>query len=269
MKILKNVFELNKAVKNYKNIGFVPTMGGIHKGHESLINISQRKNKETIVSIFVNPTQFNQKKDFNNYPRNINKDIRILRKLKVSYLFLPDVNEIYKKKMKNFRLKKTDKILCAKFRKGHFEGVLNVMNRLLSIIKSRQVFMGEKDFQQYILIKRILGKKYKVDIIGCPTIRENNHVALSTRNKLLNKSAIKTASKIAKKLSKLKKLSLSQTNELINLSKYKNVFKKKFKIKIDYLEFRDEKKLKLNNFKSNFRIFIAYYINGVRLIDNF
>ena len=156
MKILKNVFELNKAVKNYKNVGFVPTMGGIHKGHESLIKISQKNNKETIVSIFVNPTQFNQKKDFKNYPRNIRKDISILRKLKVNYLFLPEVNEIYKNKMKNFKLNKSDKILCAKYRKGHFEGVLNVMNRLLSIVKSKHVYMGKKDFQQFILIKRIL-----------------------------------------------------------------------------------------------------------------
>ena len=100
MKILKNIFELNKAVKNYKNVGFVPTMGGIHKGHVSLIKISQKNNKETIVSIFVNPTQFNQKKDFKNYPRNIKKDISILKKLKVNYLFLPDVDEIYKNKMK-------------------------------------------------------------------------------------------------------------------------------------------------------------------------
>ena len=155
MKILKNIFELNKAVKNYKNVGFVPTMGGIHKGHESLIKISQKNNKETIVSIFVNPTQFNQKKDFKNYPRNIRKDISILKKLKVNYLFLPEVNEIYKNRMKNFKLNKSDKILCAKYRKGHFEGVLNVMNRLLSIVKSKSVYMGEKDFQQYMLIKRI------------------------------------------------------------------------------------------------------------------
>ena len=267
MKILKNVFELNKAIKNYKNVGFVPTMGGIHKGHESLIKISQKYKKETIVSIFVNPTQFNQKKDFKNYPRNIKKDISILRKLKVTYLFLPEANEIYKKKMKNFNLNKSDIILCAKYRKGHFEGVLNVMNRLLSLVKSKDIFMGEKDFQQYKLVKKILGKKYKVNIIGCPTIREKNKIALSTRNKLLNKSAIKTASKIANKLNVLKRL--SQTNKSLNLLKYKDDLEKKFKIRIDYLEFRDEKKLKLNNFKSKFRLFIAYYIDGIRLIDNF
>ena len=267
MKILKNIFELNKAVKNYENVGFVPTMGGIHKGHVSLIKISQKNNKETIVSIFVNPTQFNQKKDFKNYPRNIKKDISILKKLKVTYLFLPEVNEIYRKRLKNFKLNKSDRILCAKFRKGHFEGVLNVMNRLLSVVKSKNVFMGEKDFQQYRLIKKILGKKFKINIIGCPTIRESNKIALSTRNKLLNKSSIQAASKIAIKLNKLKKL--SQSGKLLDLSKYKYELENKFKIKIDYLEFRDEKKMKLDNFKSKYRLFIAYHINGVRLIDNF
>ena len=141
------------------------------------------------------------------------------------------------------------------------------MNRLLSIVKSKQVFMGEKDFQQYKLVKRILGKKYKINIVGCPTIRENNNIALSTRNKLLNKSAIKKASKIAKKLDKLKKL--SRYNKLLDLCRYKDELERKFKIRIDYLEFRDEKKLKLNNFNSKFRLFIAYYIDGIRLIDNF
>jgi len=267
MKILKNVFELNKAVKNYKNVGFVPTMGGIHKGHESLIKISQKNNKETIVSIFVNPTQFNQKKDFKNYPRDIKNDILILKRLKVTYLFLPEVEEIYKRKMKKFILNKSDKILCAKYRKGHFEGVLNVMNRLLSIVKSKYVFMGEKDFQQYTLIKRLLSKKYNINIVGCPTIRDNNKIALSTRNKLLSKSSIVKASKIAKKLFEVKKL--SKINNSINLSKLKKELESKFSIRIDYLEFRDEKKLKLNIFKYKYRLFIAYYINGVRLIDNF
>ena len=267
MKIIKNIFELNKAIKNYKNIGFVPTMGGIHKGHTSLIKISQKKKEKTIVSIFINPTQFNKKDDFKKYPRNVKKDISILKKLKVSYLFLPEVEEIYKKRMKNFTLNKSDKILCAKHRKGHFEGVLNVMNRFLSIIKSKDIFMGEKDFQQYTLIKRILGKKYNIKIIGCPTIREKNNIALSTRNKLLSNSAIKKASKIANKLLKLKEI--SKTNNLINLSKLKKNLENKYKIQIDYLEFRDEKKLKLNNFKSKYRLFVAYYINGVRLIDNF
>tara|TARA_B100001250_G_scaffold354070_1_gene327727 strand:- start:2901 stop:3713 length:813 start_codon:yes stop_codon:yes gene_type:complete len=270
MKIIKNIFELNKAIKNYKNISFVPTMGGIHNGHKSLIKASQARSMKTIVSIFVNPTQFNEKADFNNYPRNFKRDIKILKKLKVEYLFMPQINEIYKKKMKKFILKKSEKILCAKFRKGHFEGVLDVMNRLLYIIKSKNVFMGKKDFQQYLLIKKILGKKYKINVIGCQTVRDKNEVALSTRNKLLNKNSINKASKIALKLIELKRKSkLNNLKMSINLSKIKSKLEKKYKIKIDYLEFRDEKNLKLNNFKSNYRLFIAYNINNVRLIDNF
>ena len=148
MKIFRQKILLQKNIFEVKNLSFVPTMGGIHKGHASLIKISQKNKEKTIVSIFVNPTQFNEKKDFKKYPRNIKRDISILKKLKVSYLFLPEVEEIYKKKMKNFTLNKSDKVLCAKHRKGHFEGVLNVMNRLFSIIKSKYVFMGEKDFQK-------------------------------------------------------------------------------------------------------------------------
>ena len=266
MKTLLNKIDLNEALFGVSNLGFVPTMGSLHQGHISLIKNSKKQCKKTIVSIFVNPTQFNNKKDYTKYPKNKKKDLSILKKLKVDFVFLPNINDIYNFKRK-IKIHKKDKILCAKYRKGHFEGVLNVMNRLLSIVKSKCVYMGEKDFQQYMLIKRILGKKYKINIVGCPTIRENNKIALSTRNKLLNKSYIKKASKIAIKLDKLKKL--SKMNKFVDLSKYKVELENKFKIKIDYLEFRDEKKMKLDNFKSKYRLFIAYHINGVRLIDNF
>ena len=158
MKIITSIFELNKEIKDYKNIGFVPTMGGIHAGHKSLIKASQNKKSKTIVSIFVNPTQFNKRDDFKKYPRNIRKDIAILKKMNVEYLFKPSTREIYKFKAKKFNLKKKDKILCAKFRTGHFEGVLNVMNRLMTIVKSKDLYMGEKDYQQLYLIKKFLSK---------------------------------------------------------------------------------------------------------------
>ena len=165
MKIITSIFDLNKEIKNYKNIGFVPTMGGIHAGHESLIKASQKKKSKTIVSIFINPTQFNKKNDFKKYPRNIKKDIAILKKLNVDYLFRPSVKDVYRFKSKKFNLKKNDKILCAKSRNGHFEGVLNVMNRLMSIIKSKDLFMGEKDYQQLYLIKKFLSKKFRVCLL--------------------------------------------------------------------------------------------------------
>ena len=144
------------------------------------------------------------------------------------------------------------------------------MNRLLSIIKSKYIFMGKKDFQQYFLVKKILGKKYKINIIGCPTIRDKNKIALSTRNKLLNKDSIIKASSIAKELLNFKrKLDLKKLKKPINLLKLKSNFEKKHKVKIDYLELRDEKNLKLKSFKSKYRLFIAYNIHNVRLIDNF
>ena len=245
-------------------------MGGIHKGHISLIKASQKKKNMTIVSIFVNPTQFNKTTDFKNYPRNIKRDIIILKKLNVNYLFLPTTKDIYKFKSKKFVLRKKDKILCAKFRKGHFEGVLNVMNRLMSIVKSKDLFMGEKDYQQLHLIRKFLSKKFDVRINACPTIRTANKIALSTRNKLLNKRSLEKVSNIAKLLIKLKKETKLHSSKLkLDLSNYKQKLEKKFNIKIEYLEFRDEKNLKLNNFKNKFRLFVAYNINKIRLIDNF
>ena len=269
MKIITSIFDLNKEIKDYKNIGFVPTMGGIHAGHISLIKASQNKKNKTIVSIFVNPAQFNKIKDFKNYPRNIKKDIVSLKKLKVDYLFLPKTKDIYKLKSKNFILKKKDKILCAKFRKGHFEGVLKVMNILMSLIKSKDLFMGEKDYQQLFLIRKYLSKKHNVQINSCQTIRTTSKVALSTRNKLLNKKSLKKASDIAKFLHKIKLKSKSHSLIYLDLPNHKNELEKKFNIKIEYLEFRDNKTLKLNNFKNEFRLFIAYNIENIRLIDNF
>ncbi len=270
MKIITSIFDLNKEIKNFKNVGFVPTMGGIHNGHISLIKASQKKNKKTIVSIFVNPTQFNKISDFKKYPRDLENDIISLKKFKVNYLFLPTTKDIYKFKAKKFVLRKKDKILCAKFRKGHFEGVLNVMNRLMSIVKSKDLFMGEKDYQQLHLIRRFLSKKFNVRINACPTIRTSDKIALSTRNKLLNKKSLEKASHIAKLLIKIKKRTkLHKSKFKVNLSDYKKELEKKFNIKIDYLEFRDEKNLKLNNFKNKFRLFVAYSINKIRLIDNF
>ena len=202
MKILLNNKSLFKSLRPFNDLGFVPTMGGIHKGHLSLINKSNKLCKKTIVSIFVNPKQFNNKKDLKSYPRNIKKDLKILKKSKkVDFVYLPKFKDIYKDKKKSkITLQKKDKILCAKFRKGHFEGVLDVMSKLTKIINPQKIFMGEKDFQQLYLVKKELKNNYK--------------------------------------------------------------------IKIDYLELRNIKNLKLSNTKNNSRLFIAYYLKNVRLIDN-
>ena len=270
MKIITSIFDLNKEIKDYRNVGFVPTMGGIHAGHKSLIKASQNKKNKTIVSIFVNPTQFNKRDDFKKYPRNIKNDIAILKKLNVEYLFTPNARDIYKFKAKTFNLKKKDMILCARYRSGHFEGVLNVMNRLMTIIKSKDLFMGEKDYQQLYLIKKFLSKKFKVRINSCPTIRVNKNIALSTRNKLLSINSLKKAAEIALFLKKIKyKSKLHASKLILKLPDCKKKLEKKYNIKIDYLEFRDEKNLNLNNFKNKYRLFVAYYIDNVRLIDNY
>ena len=158
MKILLNKNDLNEALYGVSNLGFVPTMGSLHLGHISLIKYSKKKCKKTIVSIFVNPSQFNNKNDYAKYPRNIKKDLLILKKAKVDFVFLPNKNDIYNFKRK-IKINKKDMILCAKYRKGHFEGVIDVMDRFTKMIKPKKIFMGEKDFQQLYLVKNYLKKK--------------------------------------------------------------------------------------------------------------
>ena len=270
MKILLNKTSLTKSLRHFSDIGFVPTMGSIHKGHLSLINKSNQMCDKTIVSIFVNPKQFNNKKDFKTYPKNIKKDLKLLNQNKtVDFVYIPKFKDIFKNNKKpKIKLIKKDKILCAKFRRGHFEGVLDVMDRLTDIIRPNKIFMGNKDFQQMILVRKYLKKKYNIDVVGCKTIREKNKVALSSRNYLLSKGNLIIASKIVKKLINVKKNIKTKKNKNKYLLTVKNNFQKQFKIKIEYLELRNINNLKLSNITSTSRLFVAYYLNGVRLIDN-
>ena len=270
MKILLNNIDLNEALFGNSNIGFVPTMGSLHDGHISLIKKSLKLSNKTIVSIFVNPKQFNNKQDYKKYPRNIKKDLKILKKLKVDFVYLPKIKDIYKAKNKiKIKLNKQDKIMCAKYRKGHFEGVIEVMTRLTKIVSPSKIFMGEKDFQQLLLVKKYIEKNFKSKIISCKTIRDKNKLALSSRNTLLKKDDLINAGKISKSLIIFKK-KLSNKKNINNLIFIKkNELKKKYGIKIDYLELRNIKNLKLTNTIKNAKIFVAYFINKVRLIDNF
>ena len=270
MKTLFNNTDLNEALIDNSNIGFIPTMGSLHNGHISLIKKSLKLSNKTIVSIFINPKQFNNKNDYKKYPRNIKKDLKILKKLKVDFAYLPKIKDVYSSKNKiKIKLGKKDKILCAKYRKGHFEGVIEVMTRLTKKVNPSKIFMGEKDFQQLLLVKRYIEKNFKSKIISCKTIRDRNKLALSSRNILLNKKNLNTAGKVARNLINFKK-KLFKKKELRDLIfMKKNELKKKYNIKIDYLELRNTKNLRLTNKTKNAKIFIAYYINKVRLIDNF
>ena len=270
MIIFKSINKLNKEVNFKANIGFVPTMGTLHKGHISLIKSSKKVCKKTLVSIFINPTQFNKKIDLRNYPKNLKNDIKILKKLKVDYLFTPSVREIYKNKKNNkIKLHKKDKIMCALYRPGHFDGVLGVINQFLQKFKPKHIFFGEKDFQQLLLIKKFIKNKFKIKIHSCSTIRNKNKVALSSRNILLSNDAIKKSSYIANLLFKFKnklRKNISFKEKLNDIIYEINSLKK---IKIEYLEIRNKINLSKNYNRSNFKIFLAYYNNKIRLIDNY
>jgi len=270
MIIFKSLNRLNKEVNFKANIGFVPTMGSLHKGHISLIKSSKKICKKTLVSIFINPSQFNKVNDLKNYPRNMKRDIMILKKLKVDYLVTPNVSDIYRsKKNTKIKLNKKDKIMCALYRPGHFEGVLAVINQFLQRFKPKCIFFGEKDYQQLFLIKKFIKNKFKTKIFSCSTIRDKNKLALSSRNILLSDQDIKKSSFIANLLLKFKKkikknisLKKNLNNIIYKINSIKN-------IKIEYLEIRNKNNLSKNYNKNNFRIFLAYYNKKIRLIDNY
>ena len=270
MKILLNKTSLTKSLRHFSDIGFVPTMGSIHKGHLSLISKSNQSCHKTVVSIFVNPKQFNNKKDFKTYPKNIKKDLKKLSQTKqVDFVYIPKFKDIFKNNKKpKIKLNKKDKILCAKYREGHFEGVLDVMDKLTNIVMPTKIFMGNKDFQQMFLVKNYLKNKYNTDVVGCKTIRERSKVSLSSRNYLLSKENLKLAGKIVRKLINLKKNLKNKKNKNKYLLIVKDDLQKRFNIKIEYLELRNINNLKLSNVINNSRLFVAYYLNGVRLIDN-
>ena len=270
MKIFKSKHKLQKEILNIKNISFVPTMGGLHRGHVSLIKKSKTFKGKSVVSIFINPKQFNEKKDFLKYPRNLKKDLKVLKRLNVDFVYIPTLKDIFSFRAKNkIFLDKSSKKLCGKSRKGHFEGVLNVVNRFLEIIKPKYIFLGIKDFQQcYLINKHILKNKINTKVIYCKTIREKNGVACSTRNNHLNKNQFKIASNVFKYLKKMKKLS---QEKLLNFKiiKIKNDLMNLGLKKIDYVELCNLKTLKApKNRREKFKIFVAFYINKIRLIDN-
>ena len=267
MIIFKSINKLNKEVNFKADIGFVPTMGALHQGHESLIKKSQNKCKKTLVSIFVNPAQFNNKKDYKKYPKNIKNDIKLLKKLKVDYVLIPSINDVYKNKnKKKFKISKSKIILCAKYRPGHFEGVLSVINQFIKKININKIFLGEKDYQQYILIKEFLKKNSKVKTILCRTVRMKNGLAYSSRNRLLNYKSIKVSALF---VSKIKRMFSLLRNNLNNRSILNNFLDKNKKFNIEYMELRNRNNLNKKINKKNVKIFFAFYVQGVRLIDNF
>ena len=246
-------------------------MGSIHKGHISLVNKSKNKKFFSIVTIYVNPTQFNEKVDFENYPRNPKKDINLLKINKCDAVYFPTEKEMYPKGLKTKKIiSKFRNILCDKFRPGHFDGVLTIVKSLFNVIKPDHAFFGEKDFQQLKLIEELVSKfNLPIKIHNCKSIRSTNGISHSSRFKILNNNDKKTLDAAAILFHEFIE-NYKKNTKMNNISKLK---KKLLKInikKIDYIEIRDEKNLKekMKATKKS-RLFVAFNINKVRIIDNF
>jgi len=268
MKIILSKKKLLKFIKSEKKLGFVPTMGSLHHGHISLIKKSISQCNKTVVSIFINKPQFSRKSDFQKYPKNLKKDISVLKKIKTDYLYVPTNKQIYPNG-RNLKIKinSLSKRLCGKFRPGHFEAIADVIDRFIKIIKPKKIYFGEKDMQQLKIIEHYIKKNnIKTKVVGCKTVREKNGIALSSRNLLLSLKEKEIAAKIYKFLLGIK-------NDLILKKINLNQIKKNiFKIganKIDYIKLLDINKLiKPYKKKNKYKIFIAYYLGSTRLIDN-
>ena len=266
MIIFKSINKLNKEVNFKASIGFVPTMGSLHKGHISLVKNCQKICDKTLVSIFINPSQFNRKTDYKNYPRTLDRDIKILKKLKVDYVLVPNIKEIYSRNTpRKISINKKYKVLCGKYRSGHFEGVLAVINKFLKDLKVKKIFLGEKDFQQYFLIKNFVKKRFKTKVVLCKTIRMSSSLPYSSRNKLLDNKSIRIAQKFTKKIIDVFKNIKKNTKKTYLLQSIKN----NSNIKIEYLELRNKNNLSPTFNKKNLKLFVCFYIKKVRLIDNF
>ena len=268
------IVKLTNLKKNNFRIGLVPTMGALHKGHISLVKKSIKENDYTIVSIFVNPTQFNNKKDLNLYPKNLTKDCNYLDSISADIIvFAPEINDIYDKKLsvKKFNFYDLDKFMEGRYRKGHFNGVVTIVTHLFNIIKPNNAYFGEKDFQQLRIIQELVrDNNIPVNVIGCQTIREKDGLALSSRNIKLSKHYRKIASKIYEIINYVR-INFSSMSFLEIYTYVEKFFDNIPEIKLEYFTIAESKilqpvKEKIKNKK--YRAFIAVRLNGIRLIDN-
>ena len=274
MKILENKRELDELLAkiraNGTKIGLIPTMGSIHDGHLSLVENAIKENFFSITSIFVNPTQFNDLKDFKKYPQNKKQDIEKLNTVKCDAVFFPQIEELYPKGIKRKKtISKYRDILCDKFRPGHFDGVTTVVKSLFDIVTPDTVFFGEKDFQQLKIIKELIKKNnLPIQLIDCPSVRSKNGMSLSSRYNNFNTYQEILFNQISLKINDCVNLLKKQIdiNNLKNLYQYLEEDKK---IKVDYLEVRDDDELLLTQKNKNARLFISFYIEDIRIIDNF
>ena len=268
MKIIIHKNKLINLLDKEKKLGFVPTMGSLHAGHISLVKKCISQCNKSIVTIFINKPQFNKINDYRKYPRSLRKDIKCLKKLKVNFLYIPLEKEIYPNgPNKKIKINSLSKKLCGRFRPGHFEAVVDVIDRFIKIINPKNIYLGEKDMQQLKIIEHFLKKNNKTTkVVKCKTIRNKSGIALSSRNALLSINEKIIASKIFKILKNNKRNIIKNK---LNLTKVK---KKIYKLGVSKIEYM--KKINVNKLikpyikNNNYKIFISYYLGKTRLIDN-
>ena len=274
MKIVTKTNELNSILRVVKDsrklIGLVLTMGNIHQGHLSLVKEAKNANDFVLATIFINPTQFNNESDYNSYPQTLEKDIEKLKNLNCDLLYMPEINDIYPSGLiKEKSILKYRDILCDKFRPGHFDGVTTVVNTFFNIIKPNNSYFGEKDFQQLKFIDELVNvNNHKINIIPCSSVRDDQGMSLASRNSKFNEYESKIFNQLAGKIPKLINL-LKQKNSKDHLGDFIKDLSKINIHKVDYCEIRDEEELKITNDFSKARLFIALYIDQIRIIDNF
>ncbi|WP_313112458.1 pantoate--beta-alanine ligase [Aequorivita sediminis] len=270
----QSLVEALLSIREKNKIGFVPTMGALHKGHISLVKRALEENDVVVVSIFVNPTQFNNSSDLDKYPRTPKDDIALLHNLeKELIIYLPEVSDLYSGSVssKNYYFDGLENEMEGRHRKGHFDGVGTILDKFFRIVQPDSAYFGEKDFQQLQIVRKLVEiENLPVNIVGCPILRESNGLAMSSRNKRLTEKQFAEASIIYKILNEVKdnfsSTSLSNLNEMVAERFLQNPH-----LDLEYFEIADEGTLKtatqLNN-GAKYRAFIAAYAGEVRLIDN-
>lgn len=263
-----------KTIKTTNStIGFVPTMGALHQGHLALMQRSLKENDDTVVSIFVNPTQFNNPEDLAKYPRTLEEDVKKMRGLSDKMiLYAPSVDDIYEGKTisQHFDFDGLENQMEGKFRPGHFNGVGTIVKRLFEIVTPTNAYFGEKDFQQLQIVKKMVEKNHMpVNVVGCPIFREENQLAMSSRNERLTAEERKEAAIIYKTLTEAKEIFKTKNPEE-TIEFVKNSFEDNPRFELEYFVIADESTLlpienKIND--KNYRAFIAVFVNSIRLID--
>ncbi|RII33961.1 pantoate--beta-alanine ligase [Clostridium chromiireducens] len=275
--LIKEIKELRSTIKSWKreglSVGFVPTMGALHEGHQSLIKRAVEENDKVVVSVFVNPTQFGPNEDFDSYPRDINKDLEICLSAGANVVFNPEPSEMYYgDKSTSVSVSKLTDVLCGAKRPGHFDGVCLVVSKLLNIVTPDKAYFGEKDAQQVAVIKRMVRDlNIDVEIVACPIIREEDGLAKSSRNTYLSAEERKAALVLSRSLEIAKDTLKNGERDARKIKEFiLNELNKEPLAKIDYVEIIDSDSLEsVDIIERNILIPIAVFIGKTRLIDNF